>query len=199
MIFTVLGAVAELERSLIVERVKAGIRNARAKGKKLGRPRAEVRESQIEALRASGASWRAIVKEMGGWGRNGPPNRTAAFQKCLRGLFRTAVWKCFMCKRIAANLIVIFSEEEASLCICASRSTCVNRKIGSGVNCATRASQFARVLRSNGTVPILGTLQDSEPRGCCSLLSGYNLAICLVTWTRNLCKVVPGLNGQLAR
>src|SRR5580698_5293623 len=33
MIFTVLGAVAELERSLIVERVRAGLRNARAKGK----------------------------------------------------------------------------------------------------------------------------------------------------------------------
>jgi DNA invertase Pin-like site-specific DNA recombinase len=65
MIFTVLGAVAELERSLIVERVKAGIRNARAKGKKLGRPRADVRESQIEGLRASGASWRAIAQEMG--------------------------------------------------------------------------------------------------------------------------------------
>ena len=32
MIFTVLGAVAELERSLIAERVKAGLRNARAKG-----------------------------------------------------------------------------------------------------------------------------------------------------------------------
>jgi len=59
------GAVAELERSLIVERVKAGIRNARAKGKKLGRPRADVRESEIEALRASGASWRAIAKETG--------------------------------------------------------------------------------------------------------------------------------------
>src|SRR5262252_3063389 len=39
MVFTVLGAVAELERSLIVERVKAGIRNARAKGKRLGRPK----------------------------------------------------------------------------------------------------------------------------------------------------------------
>jgi DNA invertase Pin-like site-specific DNA recombinase len=39
LVFTVLGAVAELERSLIVERVKAGLRNARAKGKKLGRPR----------------------------------------------------------------------------------------------------------------------------------------------------------------
>src|SRR6185437_14645285 len=38
MVFTVLGAVAELERSLIVERVKAGLRNARAKGKHLGRP-----------------------------------------------------------------------------------------------------------------------------------------------------------------
>jgi DNA invertase Pin-like site-specific DNA recombinase len=38
MIFTVLGAVAELERSLIVERVRAGMRNARAKGKQIGRP-----------------------------------------------------------------------------------------------------------------------------------------------------------------
>src|ERR1700680_119557 len=42
LIFTVLGAVAELERSLIVERVKAGLRNARAKGKRLGRPRVAV-------------------------------------------------------------------------------------------------------------------------------------------------------------
>ena len=36
MVFTVLGAVAELERSLIVERVKAGMRNAKAKGHKPG-------------------------------------------------------------------------------------------------------------------------------------------------------------------
>ena len=36
MTFTVLGAVAELERSLIVERVKAGMRNAKAKGHKPG-------------------------------------------------------------------------------------------------------------------------------------------------------------------
>jgi DNA invertase Pin-like site-specific DNA recombinase len=39
LVFTVLGGVAELERSLIVERVQAGLRNARAKGKSLGRPR----------------------------------------------------------------------------------------------------------------------------------------------------------------
>jgi DNA invertase Pin-like site-specific DNA recombinase len=38
MIFTVLGSVAELERSLCVERVKCGMRNARAKGKQIGRP-----------------------------------------------------------------------------------------------------------------------------------------------------------------
>ncbi len=42
MIFTVLGAVAELECSLIAERVRAGLRNARAKGKRLGRPRKAV-------------------------------------------------------------------------------------------------------------------------------------------------------------
>ena len=36
MVFTVLGAVAELERSLIAERVRAGLRNAKAKGTRLG-------------------------------------------------------------------------------------------------------------------------------------------------------------------
>ena len=46
MVFTVLGAVAELERSLIVERVKAGVRNARAEGKHIGRPRVIVDCSQ---------------------------------------------------------------------------------------------------------------------------------------------------------
>src|SRR3984957_5275860 len=61
MIFTVLGAVAELERSLIVERVRAGLRNARAKGKTLGRPRKIVDLAKIAALRASGASWPCIA------------------------------------------------------------------------------------------------------------------------------------------
>ena len=64
MIFTVLGAVAELERSLIAERVRAGLRNARAKGKKLGRPRVAVNAAQVARLRASGASWRAISTEL---------------------------------------------------------------------------------------------------------------------------------------
>ena len=65
MIFTVLGAVAELERSLIVERVRAGLRNARAKGKTLGRPRKIVDATKIAALRAQGRSWRDIAREVG--------------------------------------------------------------------------------------------------------------------------------------
>ena len=61
MIFTVLGAVAELERSLIAERVRAGLRNARAKGKRLGRPPKIVDAGRITALRAQGLSLRAIA------------------------------------------------------------------------------------------------------------------------------------------
>jgi DNA invertase Pin-like site-specific DNA recombinase len=65
MVFTVLGAVAELERSLIVERVKAGLRNARAKGKRLGRPRIVVDTARITALRTQGLSLRSIASELG--------------------------------------------------------------------------------------------------------------------------------------
>jgi DNA invertase Pin-like site-specific DNA recombinase len=65
MVFTVLGAVAELERSLISERVRAGLRNARAKGKTLGRPKCDVSRSEIQRLRAQGASWRVIGRNLG--------------------------------------------------------------------------------------------------------------------------------------
>jgi DNA invertase Pin-like site-specific DNA recombinase len=65
MIFTVLGAVAELERSLIQERVKAGLRNAKAKGKHVGRPKVIVDRSQIARLRAQGLSWLAISRSLG--------------------------------------------------------------------------------------------------------------------------------------
>jgi DNA invertase Pin-like site-specific DNA recombinase len=51
MVFTVLGAVAELERSLIVERVRAGMRNAKAKGNLVGRPKVNVDAKKIAALR----------------------------------------------------------------------------------------------------------------------------------------------------
>ena len=65
MVFTVLGAVAELERSLIVERVKAGLRNAKAKGKRLGRPRKSVDPAKVTQLRAQGLTWRRVGAQLG--------------------------------------------------------------------------------------------------------------------------------------
>jgi DNA invertase Pin-like site-specific DNA recombinase len=49
---------AEFERALIQERVRAGIRNARAKGKRLGRPSKVV--ATVAMLRSQGTTWRAI-------------------------------------------------------------------------------------------------------------------------------------------
>ena len=65
LMFQIIGAMAEFERSLIQERVKAGLRNARAKGKRLGRPRKVVDASQIARLRAQGLSWAAIGERLG--------------------------------------------------------------------------------------------------------------------------------------
>lgn len=65
MVFTVLGAVAELERNLIVERVRAGLRHARSKGKRLGRPKKSVDATQVRSMRTAGESWRVIAKRLG--------------------------------------------------------------------------------------------------------------------------------------
>jgi DNA invertase Pin-like site-specific DNA recombinase len=65
LVFTVLGAVAELERSLIAERVRAGLRNARAKGKILGRPRKKIDLTEVKRLRSAGSSWRAVGVALG--------------------------------------------------------------------------------------------------------------------------------------
>jgi len=65
LMFQIIGAMAEFERALIQERVRAGLRNARAKGRKLGRPRRIVDASRVAALRASGISWRAISRQTG--------------------------------------------------------------------------------------------------------------------------------------
>jgi DNA invertase Pin-like site-specific DNA recombinase len=65
LMFQIIGAMAEFERALIQERVRAGLRNARAKGKHIGRPRRIVNVDRITSLRAQGASWRAISDELG--------------------------------------------------------------------------------------------------------------------------------------
>jgi len=64
-IFTIISAVAQLERDIIAERVKAGLRRARQNGKKLGRPKASVDTEKIHWLRSKGLSLRAIAKETG--------------------------------------------------------------------------------------------------------------------------------------
>src|SRR5947209_8002938 len=61
LMFQIIGAMAEFERALIQERVRAGLRNARTKGRRLGRPRVVVDASQIASLRAQGRSWAEIV------------------------------------------------------------------------------------------------------------------------------------------
>jgi DNA invertase Pin-like site-specific DNA recombinase len=64
MIFTVLGAVAELERNLIKERVHMGISRARKQGKRLGRPkRVFDREKACETLQRM--SVREVARQLG--------------------------------------------------------------------------------------------------------------------------------------
>jgi DNA invertase Pin-like site-specific DNA recombinase len=65
MTFTVLGAVAELERSLIVERTRAGQRNARLNGKHVGRPRASLNDAEIRSLLDSGNSMQEVGSILG--------------------------------------------------------------------------------------------------------------------------------------
>jgi DNA invertase Pin-like site-specific DNA recombinase len=65
LMFQIIGAMAEFERSLIQERVRAGLRNARQKGTRLGRPPAVLDVARIAALRDSGATWRAISRQLG--------------------------------------------------------------------------------------------------------------------------------------
>ena len=64
-IFTIIAAIAQLERSLIVERVRAGLRRARAEGKRLGRPRLRVDEHQLRIVVSQKLPVRAAAKALG--------------------------------------------------------------------------------------------------------------------------------------
>jgi len=63
-IFTIISAVAQLERDIIAERVKAGLRRAKENGKKLGRPKAEVPNGEIYRLHSHGLSLRQIATQL---------------------------------------------------------------------------------------------------------------------------------------
>ena len=70
LVFQMIGAVAQFERSLIGERVKSGLATARAKGKVLGRPplrklsRAESRQLRRERMQ-SNVPFRVLAKKFG--------------------------------------------------------------------------------------------------------------------------------------
>jgi DNA invertase Pin-like site-specific DNA recombinase len=85
MVFTVLASVAELERSLIGERVRAGLRNAKARGTRLGRPSLKVLTPlEMQRLRRERRSSRISFKE-------------------LAGKYGISVWTAFqLCKRTKA-------------------------------------------------------------------------------------------------
>jgi DNA invertase Pin-like site-specific DNA recombinase len=61
----ILAAFAELERELIRERVTAGVRAAKARGKQIGRPKRICRRDKAIRLRAEGMSWRNIAEAIG--------------------------------------------------------------------------------------------------------------------------------------
>lgn len=63
--FTIVAAIAELERNIIVERIKGGLRRAKAMGKKIGRPGLQMNIERIISLKTQGLSIRAIAKEVG--------------------------------------------------------------------------------------------------------------------------------------
>ena len=66
LFFHVIGSFAEFEREMIVERVRAGLANARAKGKRLGRPVIDpTADTRIAALKRKGLSLRKIAAREG--------------------------------------------------------------------------------------------------------------------------------------
>ena len=63
--FTIIGAMAELERNIIRERVMAGLDRARRQGKILGPPRKIFDREKIRQLRAEGQSLRQLARGAG--------------------------------------------------------------------------------------------------------------------------------------
>jgi len=63
-IFTIISAVAQLERDIIAERVKAGLRRAKENGKRLGRPSVKLNSGELEKLRRRGLSIREIAQKL---------------------------------------------------------------------------------------------------------------------------------------
>ncbi len=86
LMFQIIGAMAEFERALIQERVKAGMRNARAKGRRIGRPpqtllSAGLRSEIARTYACGGTSLRALARRFG--------TSLATVQRCI-GVYQAA-------------------------------------------------------------------------------------------------------------
>lgn len=64
VLFTIIGAMAQLERDIIRERVKAGLDRARSRGVRLGRPIAQAKPDEVAVLKQQGLSLPEIAKHL---------------------------------------------------------------------------------------------------------------------------------------
>ncbi len=64
LIFGIFASIAEFERELIRDRVRSGLATARARGKRLGRPRVHADVALIRGLRRQGKSWSSIAAQL---------------------------------------------------------------------------------------------------------------------------------------
>src|SRR5580692_12491502 len=62
---TIISAIAELERSLVVDRVKSGMRRAKLEGRQIGRARLDINRQQVIDDRRSGLSLTQVAKKHG--------------------------------------------------------------------------------------------------------------------------------------
>ena len=65
LLFNVLGAIGEFELDMIRERTRAGLRAARKRGRRLGRPRVHVPIAKAQTLLGRGMSVAAVARELG--------------------------------------------------------------------------------------------------------------------------------------
>jgi DNA invertase Pin-like site-specific DNA recombinase len=65
LLVSLVGAFAEFERSVLIQRTKSGLEAARKRGARLGRPRTSVDIGKAQRMRAQGMSYRDVAKALG--------------------------------------------------------------------------------------------------------------------------------------
>ncbi len=137
LMFQIIGAMAEFERALIQERVKAGLRNAQAKGKRLGRPRRVVDASRIAALRAVRGFLAGDLPSDGDWDCHSVPNcfwilkgrRPKLCERRAQGGTTPTPFPCWPCFVAAPMREAILAAPVPWLRISSGRRACLQDRI----------------------------------------------------------------------